>query len=212
MGNSSIRSYYAQLAERIQSAEGTRNKAPDSSEFDAAYMREFADPEASLLELGAGTGLLLNRIMGDYRRVVAVELYPKFSRFISRADHVEIVTADLLTYQTDEEFDVVLLFGVMNYFSAGEAADIYRRVARWVKAGGKLIVKNQMGLAEDVTVDGISQELGTHYYSEYRTPSHETRLIEQSGLAVIRQDDIYPDRLNRWPNTRFVALLATRPQ
>lgn len=211
MGNNNIRNYYDQLAERIQSAEGTRNKAPDSSEFDAAYMREFANPEGSLLELGAGTGLLLNRIMGDYRRVVAVELYPQFSRFIARADHVEVVNADLLTFDTEESFDVVTLFGVMNYFSDSEAADIYRRVARWLKPGGKLIVKNQMGVEEDVVVDGLSQELGTQYYSEYRTPAHESRLIEGSGLAIVRQDDIYPDRLNRWPNTRFIALLADRP-
>ncbi|KFL35896.1 class I SAM-dependent methyltransferase [Arenimonas donghaensis] len=211
MGNNNIRNYYDQLAERIESAEGTRNKAPDSSEFDAAYMREFAKPEGSLLELGAGTGLLLNRIMDGYRRVVAVELYPQFSRFITRANHVEVVTADLLTYDTEETFDVVALFGVMNFFSEGEATDLYRRVARWLKPGGKLVVKNQMGVAEDVMVDGISQELGTHYYSEYRTPGHEARLIEKGGLQVVRQDDIYPDRLNRWPNTRFIALLATRP-
>ncbi|MFT3806900.1 class I SAM-dependent methyltransferase [Arenimonas sp.] len=211
MSNEKIRSYYDALAGRIESADATRNKAPDSTEFDVAYMKEFADPSASLLELGAGTGLLLNRIMDDFGQIVAVELYPAFSKFITPAAHVQIVNADLLGFETDAVFDIVILFGVMNYFNAEEAAGLYRKIARWVKPGGKLVVKNQMGRTEDVVVDGLSQELQSSYYSEYRTPAHEMRLIESTGLKVLRQDDIYPEHFNRWPNTRFVALLAERP-
>ena len=212
MGNRKIQAYYEALARRIQSPEATRNKAPDSTDHDVAYVKRFADSKSSLLELGAGTGLLLNRIAGDFRRVMAVELRPEFSRFIVRSEHVHIVNADLVEFETNEVFDLVLAFGVMNYFNADEAAALYLKIVRWLRPGGKLIVKNQMGREQDVIVDGMSAELQSNYYSEYRTPANERELIESAGLNIEQQDSIYPDHFNRWPNTHFVALVAAKPQ
>jgi len=210
MGNAKIQNYYVQLARNIKEATQTRNKSPDFSKFDIAYVKQFIQKRMVILELGAGSGLLLNGIMDDCAKVTAVEMYPEFSRFIRNADHVTVVNCDILSYTAEETFDVILLFGVMNFFDSEEAIRIYGMCAAALNNNGMLLVKNQMGIHGDVVVDGLSQELGQHYFSHYRTPDHEAELIRQSGLDIFKIDDLYPDEFNRWPNTRFKVIVAEK--
>jgi cyclopropane fatty-acyl-phospholipid synthase-like methyltransferase len=170
------------------------------------------NPGHDLLDLGAGSGLLLNHISHGFRKVTAVELYPEFSRFITGAAHIAVVNCDILSFDSDDRFDVVTLFGVMNFFGRDEAAAIYRKAFRFLRPGGHLVVKNQMGVDDDVVVDRFSEELQQQYYSEYRSAGHEGRLMGEAGFELVREDDIYPAEFNRWPDTRFTAIVARKPQ
>ena len=208
MGNSKIREYYQSMADTIQEAKETRNKSPDFSRYDIAYMQKFINQKHDLLDLGAGSGLLLNHIKDGFRKVVAVELYPEFSKFINVSDNTVVINEDLLSFQTKEQFNVVILFGVMNFFNTEEAMTLYEKFYRFTLAGGVLVIKNQMGVDEDVSVDHFSEELGKHYFSEYRSVESECALIERAGFKVSKVDDIYPDEFNRWPNTRFTAVVS----
>jgi cyclopropane fatty-acyl-phospholipid synthase-like methyltransferase len=211
VGNEKIRPYYERMAANIKDPLETRNKAPDFSRFDIAYMETFLNKDHALLDLGAGSGLLLNHIAHGFRKVVAVELYEKFSQFIKPAPHITVINQDILGFDTAETFDTIILFGVMNFFSNTEAESIYRKLWRFAKPGGSIVVKNQMGVGEDVLVDRFSEELQQSYYSEYRCPESESRLMQAAGFDVRRVDDIYPDEFNRWPNTRFKVIVAGKP-
>ena len=94
----------------------------------------------------------------------------------------------------------------MNYFNVNEALNIYTRVREMIAADGTLVIKNQMGTVSDVIVDERSKELETYYFSHYRSISHEQKLLESCGFKVSKVTDIYPDKFNRWDNTRFTAL------
>jgi hypothetical protein len=83
---------------------------------------------------------------------------------------------------------------------------------RFAAPGGRMIVKHQMGLTEDVIVDTFSQELRQNYYSEYRSLENETALVSSAGFDDLRTTDIYPDSFNRWGNTRFMAITALKPE
>ncbi len=144
------------------------------------------------------------------KKVVAVELYPEFSRFILPAENTLIINTDIMKFKTSETFNVVILFGVMNFFSTEEAQTLYKKFFGFVKPGGILIVKNQMGIDADVRVDNFSEELQQNYYSEYRCVSSETSLMSEAGFAIDRVDDVYPDSFNRWANTRFTAILCRK--
>jgi HAD superfamily phosphoserine phosphatase-like hydrolase len=207
-GNANIHKYYERLAKKIHSPTQTRNKAPDFSVFDVDFVRRFAETSKHLLDLGAGTGLLINPLVEEFGRITAVEKYPQFSRFITRAPHLELIDADLNEYETSEQFDLITVFGVMNFFSRTEALRLYGKAAKWLKSDGVLIVKHQMGVQEDVLVDGYSQELDTNYYSEYRWVRHEMQLLADAGFCVKDPFDIYPPNFNRWPNTHFYALVC----
>jgi cyclopropane fatty-acyl-phospholipid synthase-like methyltransferase len=212
VGNEKIRPYYDKMAANIQTAVETRNKAPDFTRYDVAYMQQYLNAEASLLDLGAGSGLLLNNISGGFGRVVAVELYPAFSKFIEQHPNVAVINADLLQFETDEQFDHVIAFGVMNFFDRAEAERVYNKIYRFTAPGGRMVVKHQMGVNGDVLVDRFSEELGQNYYSEYRSIENEKALILGQGFENIHVTDIYPDEFNRWSNTRFIAITATKPQ
>ena len=205
-GNFKIDEYYSKLAENITSAEQTRNKAPDFSKYDVEFVKRFAGKTKTLLDLGAGTGLLINHLVQDFAEIVALEKYKNFSDFIVRADNVQVLNADLIGFKTNQQFDVITVYGVMNFFNADEALKIYRRVCNWLKPGGKLLVKHQMGRVQDVIVDGVSTELTTRYYSEYRWVENEVKLLSDAGFHIDDVVDIYPPEFNRWDNTKFYAL------
>lgn len=207
-GNANIHNYYEKLASKIYTPTETRNKAPDFSAFDIDFVRRFAGASKHLLDLGSGTGLLINPLVNAFGQITAVEKYPQFSRFIAQEPHVELIHADLNVFEASDQYDLVTIFGVMNFFNREEALRLYRKAVNWIKPGGVLIIKNQMGVQEDVLVDGYSEELGTQYYSEYRWVRHEMQLITEAGFTVDEPVDIYPSAFNRWPNTHFYALVC----
>lgn len=210
MSNDRIHDYYARMAETISDARETRNKAPDFSQYDIAYVKQFASADLDLMDAGAGTGLLLNNVSALFKSVLAVEMYPAFSDFITPRDHLTIINQDIRAFQTDKSFDLLIAFGLMNFFNIDEAAAIYRNFFTCLRPGGRLIIKNQMGRHETVIVDGVSAELGQSYYSEYRTADAESQLMTQAGFTIETIDAIYPDAFNRWPNTWFRAVVARK--
>ena len=200
------------MAEKITSPTETRNKSKDFSQFDVDLVSKYSNPTQSVLDLGSGTGLLINKVSHLFRKVTAVEKYEGFSRFINRAQNLEVVVDDLLNYTPTDQYDLVTIFGVMNFFSNEEAIEIYRRANTALNQDGLLIVKNQMGILEDVIVNGFSSELDAEYYSHYRTVANETALLNRAGFKVLDCVDIYPPEFNRWPNTHFYALVCDKIQ
>lgn len=98
----------------------------------------------------------------------------------------------------------------MHYVNEIEAKSIYSKYFNYVSEQGKMIVKNQFGLHEDVTVDGFSEELQENYFSQYRYIDKEIRLLREVGFNNIEVVDIYPKECNRWDNTHFYALVAEK--
>jgi HAD superfamily phosphoserine phosphatase-like hydrolase len=207
-GNDAIQGYYNQLAREISDPQQTRNKSLDFSPYDIQLLKRFACENCALLDLGSGTGLTINSVVDDFSKVVAVEKYPEFSKFIVNQPNMTIINSDLRHFQTQLKFDVVSAFGVMNFFSTNEASMLYQRIRSWMVPMGTLIIKNQMGKWEDVIVDEMSLELGVKYFSEYRSVKHESLLLGDAGFSVEEVIDPYPDEYHRWENTRFLALVC----
>ena len=180
----------------------------DFSRYDAAFTRQYVTKDSVVLDVGAGTGLLANSLREHVRRIVAVEPFSSFSDFIERADNVSVVNETLENYSSEEFFDFVLLFGIVQYIAKEEVCGIYKKYRSMLKETGSLIVKNQFGVFEDVIVDGYSPDLGRHYYSEYRHLVWEKSTLAAAGFSSISMHDIYPQECNRWLNTHYYALVA----
>lgn len=211
MSNNEALTYFSELSKRIQTPLETRNKAPDSSEIDVAFMQRFVGQGFSLLDLGSGTGLLLNEIKNGFSHITAVEKFESLSRFICEDSSIEIINEGILELKLNKEYDVISAFGIMNLFSSAEAEAVYLKCRDWCVEGGCIVIKHQMGIAETVLVKGHSAELGTDYFSEYRTVDNEISLLESAGFVVTGTYDYYPARFNRWPNTRFLAIIGQLP-
>lgn len=210
MGNKNIEKYYTAMAKTINNPKATRNNAKDFSEYDINIMKRIANKEKTLLDLGSGTGLLINHLFNDFKQITAVEKYPDFSKFINKSPNIKIITDDLLNLGDLDniKYDVVSLFGVMNYFDSAESQTIYKKVYGFLRNSGTLVVKNQMGIKQDVIINGYSEELKTNYYSEYRQVDKEIALLEKVGFKNIEKVDIYPAEYNRWTNTHFYAFIC----
>jgi len=210
MSNQYIHGYYEEMAKNIKSPLETRNKAKDFTRFDVALMKNFANKNRDLLDLGSGTGLLINPLNNDFRTIVAVEKYKAFSDFIIRTPTIEVINSDILDLENNRSFDVVSIFGVMNFFNSTEANLIYKKVAGYLRKNNEsvAIVKHQMGLEETFTVNGWSEELNKDYYAEYRHVDIEIAMLSQAGFSRIEKVDVYPKEYNRWENTHFYALVC----
>lgn len=209
-GNSNAMRFYDNLSARIEAPEETKNKAKDGSLIDRQFILECASNKNSLLDLGAGTGLLINGLVDHFGRVVAVEKFSEFSRFISPKDHLKVINEDLISFETDDKFTTVTIFACLNYFNFFEAVSIYRKAWRALDAGGVLIVKHQMGLHDTVVVNRISEDLGQYYFSQYRALRDELTILELIGFSDINYFDIYPPEYNLHANTHYFAITAVK--
>jgi len=210
LGNKNIDCYYAKMAKAIKNPIETRNKAKDSSKYDIELMKSISNPSKKLLDLGSGTGLIVNHLESHFKKIVAVEKYHGFSKHINISKNIDIINCDLLQLKIDDSFDFISLFGVMNYFNADEAREIYRMAFNLLSSDGILVIKNQMGIDDDVIVNGFSDELKMDYYSEYRQLDKEISLLQESGFTTTKTIDIYPSEFNRWDSTHFYALICAK--
>jgi len=163
-----------------------------------------------MIDLGAGSGLLTNKIAPLLHSVVAVEKFPEFSKFIKRSRNVEVINADLRGFKTSRSFDIALLTGVAQCFPKDEAKNIYKNTYQMLKADGVMLARTHCGLDGDVLIDGFSKELDTDYFAEYRYVHSEVELIRSAGFSTVEYFDIYPDSLNVWDNTRHFFFVCNK--
>jgi 16S rRNA A1518/A1519 N6-dimethyltransferase RsmA/KsgA/DIM1 with predicted DNA glycosylase/AP lyase activity len=182
----------------------------DYTDIDAEFVLQYADKNTSILDIGSGTGLIINKIYDKVKSIECVEPYAEFTKFIAKSDNITIINEDAFKYNTTKNFDLVSLFGFIQYMSEEEALFIYIKCYKWLKQNGKIIVKNQFAVAEDVNVSGYSEEQKTEYYAQYRNIDKEVNMLKQTGFKNPKVTDIYPPKANRWNNTHFYAIVAEK--
>jgi len=183
-------------------------KSQDLSEYDADFILKYANKDSQILDLGTGTGLIVNRIYDKVKSIDCVELLEGLYRHITKADNIKILPVSMFDFETDNKYDLITIFGTMHYFNQNEAIEIYKKYIDMLKPSGKIIIKNQFGVSEDVVVSGFSQEQQTNYYAQYRYINNEITTLEKIGYKNVQKFDIYPDSANRWENTHFWAIVA----
>lgn len=185
--------------------------ASDFSQMDADFILKYCNANTEMLDLGSGTGLVINKMYDKVKNIVAVEPFASFTKFIVASPNVEIVNQTFDEFsQKDRLFNLITIFGTMHYFNEEESVKIYTKYFRNLKKGGRLIVKNQFGVTEDVTVEGYSEEQKTNYFAQYRHIDKEVANLKKIGYCNIEVADIYPPECNRWTNTHFYAIVAEK--
>lgn len=204
--------YWAKLAAQITDPVQTRNKRDDYSDLEIEFLRPFLKPGISVLDLGSGSGLVVNRLVEHVGHITAVEKYQGFSRYIKQSDKLDLINADLIGFRLYREFDLVLATGVMQCLEGRFVSDIYSNVFHMTKPGGHFIAHIHCGLDRDIIVDKYSEELASDYYAEYRHHSSEKERMLKAGFQSVELHDIFPDWLNKWPNTRHFLFVCQKGQ
>lgn len=183
-------------------------KNSDFSNFDSKFILKHCNENSEILDLAAGTGLVINKLYKNVKKIIAVEPFIEFTKFIEKSKNIGIENQNIFAYNPKQLFDIITLFGIMHYLDENEARIIYEKYKSFLKPRGKLIIKNQFGTSEDVTVKGFSEELNTNYYAQYRHTEKEIEILKKLGYENITITDIYPPDCNRWENTHFYAIVA----
>ena len=170
----------------------------DYTDLDAKFILKYATKESEILDLGTGTGLIVNKLYSFVGHIVCVESFKEFTQFIVDSKNVTIVNQDLFAFETSRKFDIITAFGIMQYMNEQESFKLYSKYKEFLKPNGIFIIKNQFGIHETVNVAGYSEEQKQDYYSQYRHIDKEKETLMQLGFELVEIYDIYPKEANRW--------------
>lgn len=184
------------------------NNCNDFTQMDADFIMKYANEKSNILDLASSTGLTINKYYQKVNHIEAVELFESFTKYIAKSDKISIVNCDVVDYFSDKQFDIVNMFGITCYFNNDEVISLYEKYKKYLRNEGKLIVKSQFGIKQDVIISGFSQEQQTNYYAYYRYIDKEVEILKNIGFKNIEVIDIYPPDCNRWSNTHFYAIVA----
>lgn len=202
--------YWENLSKRIDKAEDSTNKREDISDAEVAFLEKYLSKEIDILDIGSGTGLVINKLVDLVNSIVAVETFEGFSKFISNNNKITVINAALEGFYYHKEFDLVLSTGVMQFFKKNIAEGIYKNIFKMVKTDGLFIMRLHCGINETVLVNNFSDELQTEYFAEYRQVDEEINLLKSIGFDSVEKHDILPDTLNVWENTRHFIFVCKK--
>lgn len=210
MKHSDSLKYWEGLAQNNPDEKSVKvNPFNDFTAIDAEFILKHAGSTSDVLDLASGTGLVIGKYYDGVSHVDAVELFPEFSKYIPQSPKIDVYNESIEDFNPKNMYDLILMFGIVQYFDESEIRRIYAKYKKFLKAAGKLIIKNQFGVKEDVTVSGMSEELKKPYYSQYRHLEKEVGILRSVGFTSVNTFDIYPPEANRWDNTHFFAITAS---
>jgi len=159
------------------------------------YLSIYVQPQAHVLELGAGFCYWINEVTAA--RKVAIDVWPDLFKYA--APDVQAVQHDLsfgLPSFKDELFDVVLASNVLEHFEPDTAAQLIAEVFACLRANGRFIV-----------IQPNFRFAYRHYFDDYTHRSIFTEvslsnLMRAHGFDIERlQSKFLPYSLrgSRWP-------------
>ncbi|MBM7323485.1 class I SAM-dependent methyltransferase [Agrobacterium pusense] len=209
MDKAKINDFWAARTKVSDARIATNYRNDGRLDFDLSLVRRYLTENSHILDLGAGTCTLSENLLGENRKVDAVE---KFSGFLEMANNhpaLNKIACDIVDFVPSKKYDLILIFGVINFLSIEEERRIYELCLAALGDGGTLIVKNQCGVDFEKVVDGYSEELSATYHARYpAVMSQKSLLSEYFEVEVV---DIYPAEMNRWEDTHFYAFICHVP-
>lgn len=196
-----IRAFWKKRAE----LDSNRWTAPELLEFELELLKSINPSPSSILDLGSGHGELSRSYAAGTANITAVDFEDRFRKaFLEK--NTTFVKCNVTQFETDRTWEIVLLMGVVPYLTGKEASDVYERISRMISDGGAAVIKHQVSAAAEKIFDGYSEELGKDYWARY--PSMEAELRSLRRFFHIVTPITYPDRFQRWPDTKHVAFVC----
>lgn len=174
--------------------------------YELGWLGSYTSAGTMILDLGSGPGELSSRLVPADGRLTMVEKYPGFLKLAPTGPNIQHVCCDVLSFEDSERYDLILIFGVITHLDEDEEILIYRNAAKFLTAGGTLVVKNQVSIGEEKLVGGYSASLQQDYCGRYPGLERQLGRLQErfQHVEIVR----YPDRFNPWSDTIHVAFVC----
>ncbi|QDU79622.1 Cyclopropane-fatty-acyl-phospholipid synthase [Polystyrenella longa] len=149
----------------------------------------------SILELGCGWGSLTLWMAENYPdcKITAVSNSASQKDYIEQQtrerslDNVEIVTADMNEFDTQEKYDRVVSIEMFEHMRNHQL--LMQKVARWLKPGGQLFVHIfcHREFAYLFETEGPHNWMGRYFFSGGMMPNDRLMACHQRDLKLVRQ-------------------------
>jgi len=176
----------------------------DLAELNFKVLSPLLRPHMNVLDLGAGDGRLTSMIADRVNHVHAVDYTSAVNRISNAKVSREI--SDIRVYETRERYDLIVLFGVMNFIE--DETLMYSKCSTWLSPLGRLAVKHQCG--RDGLVSVSTSIGGVPYRSTYPYLGTEVTSLLKAGFRAVEVSKPYPEELNIWKDTVYVSFIASK--
>lgn len=157
---------------------------------------------STLLDLGCGTGLELDRIFRRFPsvEVTGVDLSEKMLDLLRKKHpdkNLHLVLADYFLYEPKREsFDAAITFQTLHHFKAEKKREIFKKIYSALKPGGVYIECDYIAVCEKIEKltaaecerrrkrDGIPPEEFVHFDTPL-TLEHELEAIKSAGFKYV---------------------------
>lgn len=175
----------------------------------AAKLAQFIDglpSGACLLDLGCGAGIPVARdlVAGGFA-VTGVDLSAaQIERARRNVPAARFLQADITTLQFPEaSFDGICAFYSLTHLPRAEHAGLLRRVAFWLRPGGRFLAS--FGASES---EWSGEWLGAPMFFSHHHPDAAKRLVSEAGLELARAEILLQDN----EAAEFLWIAAVKPR
>jgi ubiquinone/menaquinone biosynthesis C-methylase UbiE len=163
---------------------------------------------ASVLELGCGAGVPMTAALADSRDVIGVDISATQVALARRnVPAATFIQSDMMALSfPDGRFDAVTAFYSLTHVPRDEQPELIRRIRRWLRPGGLLILT--MGV-EDEPGEIERGWLGVDMYFSHFTAKKNRRMVEDAGFVVDRADVVSEPEDRH--DARFLWVVASAP-
>lgn len=92
----------------------------------------------SLLDVGCGTGFIINIAQKYFDRVVGIDITPAMLKKVKKFRNVELYLTDLLSASFAEKFDVCTTYGVLHHLP--DLKSSFKKISQFLRKGGYFYV------------------------------------------------------------------------
>lgn len=190
-----------------EAGEGTKavnlGTTEEQTETQIKKLISHLDPsDKHFIDLGCGLGRYVFAIQPKAEKIVAVDYVEDLLEILrsklkeAQVQNVETVCArcyDRLSVDYGT-FDVAIISGVLVYLNDKEVDRTIMNALDLVKSGGKVILRESVGIEELFEVDKFSEELQAQYSAIYRTAEEIEERFKKAGFKVKQSESLYQQR------------------
>jgi len=139
-----------------------------------------------VLELGVGAGASSSRRLAERYRLTGVDLSEEqLRRAAVSLPGATLIQDDIATVEfPDGSFDAVVSLYVLNHLPREHLEPLMRRVARWLRPGGVLLVT--FGASDLPSWEG--EWLGVPMFFSGYASARNTELVREAGLEIVEDE------------------------